>query len=71
MEKNNYILLTRFAEDYIWCNNENYKLGEKTIIELKSKKNTIKSIETIHPCNYFFNNNFYWECYSIWLSFWN
>ena len=56
MEKNDYILLTRFTEDYIWVNSENYKLGAKTIIELKSKKNTVKSIETIHPCNYFFNN---------------
>mgnify|MGYP006091170651 CR=1 FL=1 len=58
MKNNNYILLAKFSEDYIWCNNnENFTKGKTLINKFKNNGSNIKSIPTIHPCTYFYENN--------------
>ena len=56
MKTNGYIYVTTFNEDVIWCNNK--EIYDKGFLILKKLKNiNIKSVPTIHPCNYLYNNN--------------
>tara|TARA_B100000795_G_scaffold261211_1_gene237773 strand:- start:222 stop:1052 length:831 start_codon:yes stop_codon:yes gene_type:complete len=57
MNSNNYILLTKFGEDYIWCNTYENSLKGKSIIDKINNIDNIISIPTIHPCNYFYQNS--------------
>ena len=58
MKDNNYIFLTNFHEDYVWCNNqETYEKGKLLLETYKKNKLEIQNIPTIHPCNYLYENN--------------